>query len=245
MQNFFILRIFITISIYRVTFGAEGCSSNFQKVGNECRECQPGYFGLECKQRCPPPTYGKLCGGTCDCATSECDYTHGCPNKEKACPPGYFNSDCSTRCPYPTYGFRCAHRCSCSDFYCNHVNGCLLTTESSQPMKRSTQSIDIVSDQTPRLTTSYDFKGNTLHSASVYHSKTTIILLIGISIICMLILYILYEILICRRRFVTKSSPRDCDTSENVYADFVKINVEDGVKQNKSAEGMVIKNQKE
>lgn len=39
-------------------------------------ECPAGYFGQNCSDRCPWPTYGSWCNQTCACAT--CDHILGC-----------------------------------------------------------------------------------------------------------------------------------------------------------------------
>ncbi|XP_062604791.1 multiple epidermal growth factor-like domains protein 10 [Saccostrea cucullata] len=261
MQHFFIYGIFMTISIYRITFAVEDCNTNYYKVGDVCEDCPPGYFGLKCMLRCPPPLYGKLCGKICDCEPNECNPTYGCPDEDKgvntcsqgllvdanqrccyhyhkvnytcqACPLGYFGSECSSLCPFPSYGFRCTYLCNCSNSNCNHVTGCLPTIESSLSIKRTTEIINIVPSHTAELNNSNTIKFITLRSANAYHSKTAIIVSIGTGIICMLIFYIIYEIRICRRQYVPEIVQNECDTSENVYADPVEVIVEDDVIQN-------------
>lgn len=41
-------------------------------------ECLPGYVGLNCVTKCPYPTYGEKCRGTCDCSKDACDVSMGC-----------------------------------------------------------------------------------------------------------------------------------------------------------------------
>ena len=39
----------------------------------------PGYFGENCSQQCPYPSYGIRCqGGFCDCDEDLCDVSTGC-----------------------------------------------------------------------------------------------------------------------------------------------------------------------
>ena len=39
----------------------------------------PGYFGENCTQQCPYPSYGIRCqGGFCDCDEDLCDVSTGC-----------------------------------------------------------------------------------------------------------------------------------------------------------------------
>ncbi|XP_062604782.1 scavenger receptor class F member 2-like [Saccostrea cucullata] len=172
------------------------CNANFQKVGDVCIECPPGYFGRECKQSCPPPTYGSLCGEICDCAPSECDPTYGCPDKEKGA------NGCSQ-------GLLMDANQGCCYNYQKINNTC---QESSLSIKRTTEIIDIVPNQTGELNNSNAFKDFTLRPANAYHSKTAVIVSVGTGIICMLIFYIIYEIRICRRQCVPKITPRECDT---------------------------------
>lgn len=40
--------------------------------------CRPGYFGLNCTDICPYPTYGERCQGFCDCGKDTCDASKGC-----------------------------------------------------------------------------------------------------------------------------------------------------------------------
>ncbi|XP_062577449.1 uncharacterized protein LOC134239285, partial [Saccostrea cucullata] len=44
--------------------------------------CLEGYFGLNCSQLCPYPSYGKGCKETCDCSKPFCVPTLGCATKE-------------------------------------------------------------------------------------------------------------------------------------------------------------------
>lgn len=41
-------------------------------------ECLPGNVGLSCVTKCPYPTYGEKCQGTCDCSKDACDVSMGC-----------------------------------------------------------------------------------------------------------------------------------------------------------------------
>lgn len=43
-------------------------------------ECMPGYVGLNCKTKCPYPTYGYRCQNNCDCNKDMCDVYTGCKN---------------------------------------------------------------------------------------------------------------------------------------------------------------------
>ncbi|XP_052720528.1 uncharacterized protein LOC128192114 [Crassostrea angulata] len=54
------------------------CCANFYWDEGECKECLPGYFGMNCQSRCFYPTFGKLCMNTCGCNISDCDHVSGC-----------------------------------------------------------------------------------------------------------------------------------------------------------------------
>lgn len=41
--------------------------------------CEHGYHGNGCQFPCPSGTYGRRCGGKCDCPNTECHNVHGCP----------------------------------------------------------------------------------------------------------------------------------------------------------------------
>lgn len=71
----------IIITLLRLDFRAladstSGCSTNFYKDGNDCKECPAGYYSDNCTDVCPAPLYGLLCGQTCDCLS--CHHIYGC-----------------------------------------------------------------------------------------------------------------------------------------------------------------------
>ena len=41
-------------------------------------ECEPGFLGPNCTQRCPYPYYGHKCQGKCDCDMHKCHVSTGC-----------------------------------------------------------------------------------------------------------------------------------------------------------------------
>lgn len=47
-------------------------------MGTIFSECLPGYVGLNCVTKCPYPTYGEKCQGTCGCSKDACDVSTGC-----------------------------------------------------------------------------------------------------------------------------------------------------------------------
>ncbi|XP_078316050.1 uncharacterized protein LOC144620138 [Crassostrea virginica] len=47
---------------------------------NNCAECEPGYFWINCTKICPYPTFGKSCAQTCSCTNTSCDFANGCKN---------------------------------------------------------------------------------------------------------------------------------------------------------------------
>uniref|UniRef100_A0A8W8MRW4 Uncharacterized protein n=1 Tax=Magallana gigas TaxID=29159 RepID=A0A8W8MRW4_MAGGI len=63
------------------------CNQNFKGccVGyfwnptiNRCKQCMPGYSGLNCTTSCPYPSYGYRCQGNCDCSNDMCNVSTGC-----------------------------------------------------------------------------------------------------------------------------------------------------------------------
>lgn len=40
--------------------------------------CMAGYFGPNCTDKCPYPTYGERCQGYCDCSNTTCNVSTGC-----------------------------------------------------------------------------------------------------------------------------------------------------------------------
>lgn len=43
-----------------------------------CISCKPGYFDVNCSQRCFYPTYGVNCQEECSCQKTFCDFSSGC-----------------------------------------------------------------------------------------------------------------------------------------------------------------------
>lgn len=39
-------------------------------------DCPVGYFGVNCSNKCTPPTYGFYCSHVCECLA--CDHAFGC-----------------------------------------------------------------------------------------------------------------------------------------------------------------------
>lgn len=46
-------------------------------------ECDLGWFGVNCNKSCINGFYGKLCKTSCECETSMCNKTTGCPTLYK------------------------------------------------------------------------------------------------------------------------------------------------------------------
>uniref|UniRef100_A0A8W8JC96 Uncharacterized protein n=1 Tax=Magallana gigas TaxID=29159 RepID=A0A8W8JC96_MAGGI len=51
--------------------------SRDQSTG-KCISCKPGYFDVNCSQRCFYPTYGVNCQGECSCQKKFCNFSSGC-----------------------------------------------------------------------------------------------------------------------------------------------------------------------
>ncbi|XP_062579913.1 multiple epidermal growth factor-like domains protein 11 [Saccostrea cucullata] len=99
-----------------------------------CKDCNPGFSGINCSQQCSYPNYGLKCQSFCNCPESVCDSLHGCSfntttiypvGKElSSCSPGYFGINCSWPCRYPNYGENCQSECNCEKSFCNVTYGC-------------------------------------------------------------------------------------------------------------------------
>ncbi|XP_056003593.1 multiple epidermal growth factor-like domains protein 6 [Ostrea edulis] len=86
--------------------------------------CDVGFYGEECKTRCPVPGYyGLNCSIPCD--DTNCRYCHSETGACYRCKPGYQGHQCKLPCSPQYYGELCKETCgSCSDgMTCNHVNG--------------------------------------------------------------------------------------------------------------------------
>lgn len=40
--------------------------------------CNVGFFGQDCRERCPAPTYGVDCQFICNCSNDNCHFAFGC-----------------------------------------------------------------------------------------------------------------------------------------------------------------------
>lgn len=49
-----------------------------------------GYTGANCTQKCPYPSYGDTCQGTCNCSVDLCDSFWGCRTLNTFTTGGYF-----------------------------------------------------------------------------------------------------------------------------------------------------------
>lgn len=54
-------------------------------------DCNPGYFGKNCRGKCSYPYYGEECQGQCNCDKERCDVSIGCTNVRKGIA-SYINS---------------------------------------------------------------------------------------------------------------------------------------------------------
>ncbi|XP_056008690.1 putative EGF-like and EMI domain-containing protein 1 isoform X2 [Ostrea edulis] len=60
------------------------CGYNcYRTDGGNCTECDLGWFGVNCNKSCINGFYGKLCKTSCECETSMCNKTTGCPTLYK------------------------------------------------------------------------------------------------------------------------------------------------------------------
>ncbi|XP_078314236.1 uncharacterized protein LOC111103454 [Crassostrea virginica] len=50
----------------------------FNSIENRCTPCEDGYFGFNCRDRCPAPYFGKGCALQCDCSKEQCHHVYGC-----------------------------------------------------------------------------------------------------------------------------------------------------------------------
>lgn len=49
-------------------------------------ECDIGYIGSDCSQKCIHPTYGEDCQYICHCLETDCHYSYGCLHKTGTIP---------------------------------------------------------------------------------------------------------------------------------------------------------------
>ncbi|XP_062585882.1 multiple epidermal growth factor-like domains protein 10 isoform X1 [Saccostrea cucullata] len=56
------------------------CCAGFRwsQATQQCVECLPGYFGINCSATCFFPSYGRHCQKLCNCSSELCDFSTGC-----------------------------------------------------------------------------------------------------------------------------------------------------------------------
>ncbi|XP_062590162.1 protein draper-like [Saccostrea cucullata] len=55
------------------------CCDGYYQENRTCKVCPRGWYGKNCTRKCPPNSYGELCGETCKCTFEEkCDQVQGC-----------------------------------------------------------------------------------------------------------------------------------------------------------------------
>ncbi|XP_062570040.1 uncharacterized protein LOC134232095 [Saccostrea cucullata] len=85
------IKIYIIISLtffYHIAAAKGGCNPDhennccqgffFEEISHECKECPPGYIGVNCSMACRYPGYGKYCQEQCNCSQELCDISIGC-----------------------------------------------------------------------------------------------------------------------------------------------------------------------
>ncbi|XP_062616571.1 protein draper-like [Saccostrea cucullata] len=75
---FLILSSYIQITVPSGVCNKEPliCCTNYRRVKNNCEECWPGTFGVNCNRTCPNGFYGRFCLEKCNC--SSCHKISGC-----------------------------------------------------------------------------------------------------------------------------------------------------------------------
>ena len=59
-------------------------SSNliFTYIATVLGPCKDGYYGLNCRLRCPFPYFGESCVFKCNCSEGNCHHVHGCQSAQ-------------------------------------------------------------------------------------------------------------------------------------------------------------------
>ncbi|XP_048767856.2 multiple epidermal growth factor-like domains protein 11 isoform X2 [Ostrea edulis] len=122
--------LFITFSLQLVGGNGLSCDGYFKccygykwdRDTEKCIPCEVGYYGIDCAEPCPFPSFGKECQLLCNCSEYQCNHKKGCPKSD--CGPGYVDDLCDVKCRYPSFGLRCQGECLCEMKKCDPVNGC-------------------------------------------------------------------------------------------------------------------------
>ncbi|XP_062594114.1 uncharacterized protein LOC134255606 isoform X2 [Saccostrea cucullata] len=85
------LKMYIIFSLtfcYHIGAAKGGCNPDhennccqgffFEEISHECKECPPGYIGVNCSMACRYPGYGQYCQEQCNCSQELCDISTGC-----------------------------------------------------------------------------------------------------------------------------------------------------------------------
>nr|XP_022291001.1 cell death abnormality protein 1-like [Crassostrea virginica] len=119
------ISITILLTTINIIVSAQRCLSHTED--GECKDCFPGYVGLDCSHSCRYPNYGQGCQEICHCDETTCHAIRGC-QQAIDCQPGYFGFNCIHTCRYPNFGVNCQHFCDCDAELCNKETGCELST---------------------------------------------------------------------------------------------------------------------
>nr|XP_022291233.1 uncharacterized protein LOC111102681 [Crassostrea virginica] len=72
------------------TGGLVNCCPGFEwnKIENRCLPtvlgpCKDGYYGKQCRLRCPLPHFGEGCVLKCNCSEEHCHHVHGCQSPQE------------------------------------------------------------------------------------------------------------------------------------------------------------------
>ncbi|XP_078314325.1 uncharacterized protein LOC111102681 isoform X2 [Crassostrea virginica] len=82
---FYHLLVLTNSKLCSSTGGLVNCCTGFEwdKIENTCLPtvsgpCKDGYYGKQCRLRCPRPYFGEGCVLKCNCSEEHCHHVHGC-----------------------------------------------------------------------------------------------------------------------------------------------------------------------
>ncbi|XP_048767865.1 multiple epidermal growth factor-like domains protein 11 [Ostrea edulis] len=90
IREILMVSLFITFSLQLVGGNGSSCDGPFKccsgykwdRYTEKCLPCEVGYYGGNCTEPCPFPSFGEDCQSFCNCSEDQCNHEKGCSKGE-------------------------------------------------------------------------------------------------------------------------------------------------------------------